>query len=87
MRLVMSLLVLLTVLIFPVTGYSGGWSGVNTKPLLASNYPLWPGIMDVVNLPARQHQSWVNGNEYLSYRGDTEALNATLIQFAKIKSP
>jgi hypothetical protein len=62
-------------------------SVAGNAPQSAANYARWPGLVEVVNQPTRQQLVWCNGNEWLGYRGDTAALNATLASFAKVDSP
>ncbi len=62
------------------------FSVTGNQPQSAANYSRWPGLVKVVNQPSRQLLNWCNGNEHLSYRGDSEALNATLRDFAVIKA-
>jgi len=63
------------------------YSIAGNKPQSPENYKRWPGLVDVVNQPSRQRLVWCNGAESLSYAGDTDALNATLKLFAKVKCP
>ena len=51
------------------------------------DYEEWKGteIMPVINHTSRVHHTWCNGNEHFYYRGDTEALNDILHQFAAVK--
>jgi hypothetical protein len=55
---------------------------VGNDAIAEANYREWPGIMPLVNHPSRVYEVWVNGNEYLYYRGDTAALNDALRKFA-----
>lgn len=60
-----------------------GEEDFGAEPLNAANYGEWPGIETIVNDPHRVYHTWVNGNEYFYYRGETLALNAFLKGFAK----
>lgn len=63
-----------------------GTEEFGNKPLFEANYVDWPGIMPVVNCPARVYSNWVNGNEHMYYKGATSILNATLKDFAVVKA-
>ncbi len=54
-------------------------------PLSPANYTKWPGLAEVVNDKSRVYHVWVNGNEEASYRGDTAALERTLLAFAAVQ--
>lgn len=60
------------------------YSQAGNDPLSESNYTEWPGIMPVVNAKARVYLTWVNGSEYLYYRGGTAELNAVLRDLAEV---
>jgi hypothetical protein len=55
-------------------------------PQAEANYRTWPGLIRVVNDPARAYLVWVNGDERLSYRGDTAALNRILKAFGDVEA-
>ncbi len=44
------------------------------------------GVVSVVNLESRVYSRWVNGDESVYYRGNTDALNDALEKFAMIES-
>jgi hypothetical protein len=54
------------------------------EPMPAPNYTDWPNIMPVINHRSRVYAWWVNGNEMFYFRGDNDALNAALRDFAKV---
>ncbi len=56
------------------------------KPLNEHNFKDWPGVMPIINDKSRVYHQWVNGSEFCCYRGETNALNKVLVNFAKIKS-
>jgi hypothetical protein len=64
-----------------------GTEDAGNTPLGAGNYGDWPGIMAIVNHPSRVYHTWVNGNEFFYYHGDTAALNDALLRFAETKVP
>ncbi len=64
-----------------------GMEDFGNNPLNAADYSDWPGIMPVVNHNTRVYHSWVNGNEHFYYRGNAEALNDVLKEFAAAKVP
>jgi hypothetical protein len=75
----------ITVAALAVPALALGMEKFGNEPLGEGNYKEWPGIMPVVNHPSRVYQQWVNGNEYLFYKGDTADINATLRKFADAK--
>lgn len=62
-----------------------GMEAIGNQPLAGVNYDRWEKIKPVVNDPGRVYHWWVNGNENFYYRGDTDALNAFLKNFAQIR--
>lgn len=60
------------------------FSEEGNKPQSEQNYAPWKGIMPVVNDKARVLLFWVNGSEYLYYKGTTKELNVALAHFAKV---
>lgn len=54
-------------------------------PQSEQNYVQWKGIIPVVNDKARILLTWVNGSEYLYYKGMTKELNVALAHFAKVE--
>ncbi|MAG92286.1 MAG: hypothetical protein CMJ48_00830 [Planctomycetaceae bacterium] len=86
MRFAASALPLLAMLTAPSACLALAFSVTGNQPQSAANYSRWPGLAKVVNQPSRQLLNWCNGNEHLSYRGDSEALNAMLRDFAVIKA-
>ncbi len=64
------------------TSFGLGEESIGNDPLNGANYKDWPGLIDVINRPARVYRQWVNGNEYFYFRGDTKALNQALQKFA-----
>lgn len=79
---------LFVVLLLSVTAgraWALAYSQAGNDPLPEANYTEWPGIMPVVNAKARVLMTWVNGNEYLHYRGGTAELNAVLRDLAEVE--
>lgn len=64
-----------------------GQETFGNEPLSDLNYTDWPGIVPLINDEHRVYSTWVNGNEYFYYRGDTEAFNQFLALFAALESP
>ena len=60
--------------------------GFGNEPIGSANYGDWPNIMAVINDTHRVYHTWVNGSEHFYFKGDTEALNAALKNFAAIKA-
>jgi hypothetical protein len=77
-------LFLLTLLLAPKLCLAIGTEEKGNRPLSERNYTDWKGIIPIVNDKSRVYQVWVNGNEYLCYKGKTRELNATLATFAKV---
>lgn len=71
-------------LLFAQKSFALGTEKKGNKPFNELNYTDWKGIMPIVNDKSRVYQVWVNGNEYLFYKGKTRELNATLATFAKV---
>lgn len=61
------------------------YSEEGNKPQPEQNYVEWKGIMPIVNDKSRVFLSWVNGSEYLCYKGATKELNVALAHFAKVE--
>jgi hypothetical protein len=68
------------------SAWSLGTEGFGNAPLRDANYSTWPKVMPVINDSHRVYHSWVNGNEYFYFAGDTAALNSALNAFAEIKA-
>jgi hypothetical protein len=75
------------VIVAAMTAHGLGTEEFGNAPLGEANYTDWPGIMPAINHPSRVYSSWVNGNEYFCYRGDTTQLNGMLLAFAESESP
>jgi hypothetical protein len=72
-------------LAFPAAVLAMGFESFGNEPVLKqANWV--QGVVNVVNLPSRVYSYWVNGDESFFYRGDAEALNEALRQFARIES-
>jgi len=80
----LALPLLLIFLLAPSRCLAIGTEEKGNQPLSELNYTDWKGIMPIVNDKSRVYQVWVNGNEYLCYKGKTKELNATLATFAKV---
>jgi hypothetical protein len=63
-----------------------GAEDFGNAPLNEVNYRDWKGLMPVINHPTRAYHTWVNGNEYFYYSGDTQALNDALNKFANVEA-
>lgn len=63
-----------------------GMEDFGDEPLYEANFPHWQNIMPLLNSPTRVYHNWVNGNENVYYRGNTEALNVALKNFANVKT-
>lgn len=74
------------VLLLPAVSFAAAKFERGNRPKSALNYPNWPGIVDVVNDVSRESWCWVNGGEWLSYRGDTAALNRVLKEFGEVEA-
>lgn len=61
-----------------------GMEDFGNKPLHEINYRDWKGIMPVINHPNRVYHRWVNGGESFYFRGNTQALNGYLRNFAAL---
>ncbi|MGI9517953.1 MAG: HEAT repeat domain-containing protein [Pirellulaceae bacterium] len=85
----MNKLPLLVLLVFGTIFCAGasapmGEEEFGNKPLNAANYVTWPGLVSVFNDDNRVYRQWVNGSEFCCYRGDTDALNALLANYAEV---
>lgn len=60
------------------------FSEEGNKPQSEQNYVMWKGLMPIVNDKSRVLLFWVNGSEYLYYKGATKELNVALSHFAKV---
>jgi|JI9StandDraft_1071089.scaffolds.fasta_scaffold14660_3 hypothetical protein len=76
---------LLMLLFVPSLCYAMGTEEKGNRPLSELNYSDWKGIMPIVNAKSRVYQVWINGNEYLCYKGKTKELNEALASFAKVE--
>jgi len=76
---------LLMLLFVPSLCYALGTEEKGNRPLSELNYSDWKGIMPIVNAKSRVYQVWINGNEYLCYKGKTKELNEALATFAKVE--
>src|SRR5437879_3558321 len=84
MRLVAGMAVVASVLILPTTALALGEEKFGNAPV--GKQPDWAeGVVDVVNLKSRVYSQWVNGNENFFYRGNAQAVNEALRQFALVK--
>ncbi|MBC7821289.1 MAG: hypothetical protein IAG10_30750 [Planctomycetaceae bacterium] len=72
-------------LLLATKAFALAFSEEGNKPQSELNYAQWKGIMPVVNDKARVLLTWVNGNEYLCYKGTTKELNVALAHFAKVE--
>lgn len=70
-----------------VNAWPLGEETFGNKPLSDRNYTDWPGIVPLINNENRIYSTWVNGNEYFYYRGNTETFNQFLALFAALESP
>lgn len=68
------------------TALGAGEEHIGNEPLHAASYADWPQALPVINDTHRVYHTWVNGNEFFYFRGDTTALNAALKKFAAIKA-
>lgn len=75
---------LLLMLLVPSLCHALGTEEKGNRLLSEFNYADWKGIMPIVNAKSRVYQVWVNGNEYLCYKGKTRELNEALATFAKV---
>src|SRR5437762_5661973 len=75
----------LTLVLLPATALALAEERFGNAPVVSQ--PDWAeGVVDVVNLKSRVYSYWVNGNENFFYRGNAQALNAALRQYAAVKS-
>ena len=79
-----AIVAMVVALLFAQKGFALGTEEKGNRPLNELNYTDWKGIMPIVNDKSRVYQVWVNGNEYLCYKGKTRELNAALAAFAKV---
>lgn len=77
----------LIVLSWNQAAFARGEESFGNKPVAASNYADWQGIMPVLNSPQRVYTTWVNGNEHFYFRGDVDQFNQVLRDFAKVETP
>lgn len=74
------------VLLYASTAFALGEESVGNEKMSGANYKDWPGALAVINDEHRVYRTWINGNEQFYFAGDTKALNAALVEFAKIKA-
>ena len=79
------LAVLALILLSPRWVFALGSEKFGNKELSDANYTSWPGIMPVINSPARVYLVWVNGHESFDFKGTSAQLNETLQHFARIQ--
>lgn len=72
-------------LLLATKAFALAFSEEGNAPQSEQNYVQWRGIMPVVNDKSRVLLSWVNGSEYLCYKGTTKELNVALAHFAKVE--
>lgn len=85
MRKIASILINLVLLCSPNSLiWAAGTEDFGNKPLSEFDYGDWKGIMPVINHSNRVYHRWVNGGEGFYFRGNTQALNNYLRQFAAI---
>lgn len=80
------ILALLPLLAVPETCFGLLFSVEGNEPQAAGNYREWPKLVEVVNDPSRVLLVWCNGDEQLSYQGDTKVLNRVLQKFAAVEA-
>lgn len=78
--------VIASVLLLPATCFALAMCERGNRPQSAKNYEKWPGLIDVINDPSRVALFWVNGDERMSFRGDTTALNRLLKEFSEVEA-
>ena len=84
MKIIASTMVVTLLLALPATVYALATEAFGNAP--AANQPEWAkGVIDVVNLKSRVYSQWVNGNESFFYRGDAQAVNEALRQYAVVQ--
>lgn len=74
------------VMLLPATCFGLAFCVSGNEPQSPQNYTDWPGLVDVVNDESRVSLVWVNGDEWLSYRGGTAALNRVLQEFGEVEA-
>ena len=80
------LLVLFLSIVAGTKVFGLGEETFGNKPFPESNFGDWPNVMPVINDTHRVYHSWVNGNENFYLRGNTDALNIALKNFAQVKA-
>ena len=80
------ILFIIPLLTIPQACFGLMYSVSGNKPQAAGNYKEWPKLVEVVNDTSRVSLVWCNGDEHLSYQGETKSLNRVLQNFAAVES-